>query len=381
MMSTVTIRTVDNDADFQRFFEFPWQHYADDPQWVPPLVSQRRELLDKRLNPAWEYLDGDYFIAVRDGVTVGTIAAVINHHHNEHMHERIGHFGAFETINDAQVASALLDAASDWVRSRGYEAIRGPQTFTTHEECGLLVENFTQPMILMPYNPPYYAGLIEGAGFHKVMDVYSIYQDRDILARNNTLERFGRAADHAIKRSGVVIRPLNMRRKREEFATFAEIYNRAWDINWGFHPFTQRELDALAKSLGQFVDPGLAFFAEHEGKAVGFALAIPNLNEALARVYPRPGVPEWWSLIQAFYYWKVKRVIRSVRLPLMGVIPEFRNRGIDLALMNAVCRALLPSQYQFMDAGWILETNSLLSIIGKVEGRPYKTHRFYEKAL
>jgi GNAT superfamily N-acetyltransferase len=233
----------------------------------------------------------------------------------------------------------------------------------------------------MPYNPPYYQALVEGAGFRKVMDVYSVYQDRAILARNNTVERFGRAAQHAINRCGVTIRPLDMRRKMTEFKIFAQIYNRAWDANWGFHPFTERELEALVKSLGRFVDPNLAFFAEHKGEAVGFALAIPNMNEVLARVYPRPGVPEWWSLLKAFYYWKVKKVIRSVRLPLMGVVPEFRNRGVDLALMHAISQAMLPSQYDYLDAGWILETNSLLSIIGKVEGKPYKTHRFYEKAL
>ncbi len=380
-MTQVIVRKVENAADFQAFFEFPWKHYANDPNWVPPLVSQRRELLDKKRHPSWEYMEGEYFIALRDGQVVGTIAAVINHHHNEHMKEHIGHFGAFETINDQAVASALLDAASEWVRARGYHAIRGPQTFTTHEECGLLVENFSPPQVLMPYNPPYYQALVEGAGFRKVMDVYSVYQDRAILARNNTVERFGRAAQHAINRCGVTIRPLDMRRKMTEFKIFAQIYNRAWDANWGFHPFTERELEALVKSLGRFVDPNLAFFAEHKGEAVGFALAIPNMNEVLARVYPRPGVPEWWSLLKAFYYWKVKKVIRSVRLPLMGVVPEFRNRGVDLALMHAISQSMLPSQYDYLDAGWILETNSLLSIIGKVEGKPYKTHRFYEKAL
>lgn len=381
MMSEVIVRKVENEADFRLFFEFPWVHYAHDANWVPPLVSQRRDLLDKKRNPAWEYLEGDYFIALRAGEVVGTIAAVINHHHNEHMHEHIGHFGAFETINDQAVADALLTAAGDWIRARGYDAIRGPQTFTTHEECGLLVENFSQPQILMPYNPPYYQQLIEQAGFVKVMDVYSIYQNREILKRNGTIERFGRIADHALKRSGITLRPLDMRRKKEEFKIFADIYNNAWDINWGFHPFTTKELDALVSSLGDFVDPKLAFFAEHEGRAVGFALGIPNLNEVLAKVYPRPGVPEWWSMLKAAYYWKVKKVIRSVRLPLMGVIPEFRNKGIDLALMHAISSAILPTQYENFDAGWILETNTLLSIVAKVEGKPYKTHRFYEKSL
>jgi GNAT superfamily N-acetyltransferase len=380
-MSDVRVRKVENEADFKLFFEFPWKHYANDKNWIPPLLSQRHDLLDKKKNPAWEYLEGDYFIALKNGEVVGTISAIINHHHNEHHNEHIGTFGTFETIDDPEVAHALLKSAEDWIRERGYDAIRGPQSFTTHEECGLLVENFTPPQVLMPYNPPYYQALVESAGYHKVMDIYSVYQDRTILARNNTVERFGKVAEHALKRSNITIRPLDTRRKKEEFLIFKKIYNDAWDINWGFHPFTDRELDALVASLGMFVDPKLAFFAEHEGKAVGFALGIPNMNEVLALAYPRPGVPEVVSLLQILWYWKVKKVIKSVRLPLMGVIPEFRNKGVDLALMHAISQAMLPLQYDYLDAGWILETNSLLSIIGKVEGKPYKTHRFYEKAL
>jgi GNAT superfamily N-acetyltransferase len=377
----VEIRQVTTPEEHRQFFEFPWLHYKHDPNWVPPLLSQRRELLDKKKNPAWEYMEGDYFLALRDGQLVGTIAAVINHNHNRHNNEHIGTFGMFECIEDEEVAHALLQTAEDWVRSRGYDAIRGPQNFTLHEECGLLIENFSQPQVLMPYNPPYYRDLIESAGYVKKMDVYSIYQDRTIVARNNTLERFGKAAGFAMKKAGVVIRPLDMRRRHREFEIFKDIYNAAWNDNWGFHPFTDRELNALVASLGQFVDPQLAFFAEAAGRPVGFALAIPNMNEVLARVYPRPGVPEIISLAKAFYYWKVARVIRSVRLPLMGVLPEYRNKGIDLALMHAIIEAMLPSQYDYLDAGWILETNTLLSIIEKVEGKPYKTHRFYEKAL
>lgn len=380
-MSNVTVRKVENNADFKLFLEFPWKHYANDKNWIPPLVSQRHDLLDKKKNPAWEYLEGDYYIAVKNGEIVGTIAAVINHHQNEHHNEHIGTFGTFETIDDPEVAHTLLKTAEDWIRSRGYDAIRGPQSFTTHEECGLLVENFSPPQIQMPYNLPYYQALVESAGYHKVMDVYSVYQDRRILERNNTVERFGKIAQHALKRSNITIRPLNTSRKKEEFIIFKSIYNNAWDINWGFHPFTDRELDALVASLGMFVDPKLAFFAEHEGKAVGFAMAVPNMNDVLALAYPRPGIPEIVSLLQILWYWKVKKVVKSARLPLMGVIPEFRNKGIDLALMHAISVAMLPSQYDYMDAGWILETNSLLSIIGKVEGKPYKTHRFYEKSL
>jgi GNAT superfamily N-acetyltransferase len=377
-MSNIVVRKVDNPADFKLFFEFPWKHYANDPHWVPQLVSQRRDLLDKKRNPAWDYMEGDYFIALKDGDMVGTIAAVINHHHNSHNQEHMGFFGMFECINDQAVANALLDTVVNWVKTRGFDAIRGPQNFTTHEECGLLIDNFTQPMVLMPYNPQYYQALLENYGFKKAMDVYSVYQDRPIVERNKTLERFGKIAEHMTKRTGIVIRQLDPKKKTAEFELYKKIYNDAWTVNWGFHPFTSRELDVLVESLGMFVDPALTFFAEHEGRPVGFAMAIPNMNEALAFARPKPGTPELWTLLKVLYHWKIAKKISSVRLPLMGVLPEYRNKGVDVAFMYHVLKAVLPTQYQFLDAGWILETNELMHIISKVEGKPYKTHRFYQ---
>ncbi|NDJ62737.1 MAG: N-acetyltransferase, partial [Chloroflexi bacterium] len=175
MSSDVTIRRVSTKADLKALIEFPWKLYKDDPVWVPPLLSMRRELFDKTKHPAWEYLTGEFFTAWRGGEIVGTIAAYINHRHNQFHNEQIGWFGAFETINDQAVSDALLTTASDWVRAQGYHALRGPQTFSPHDECGLLIDGFTRPVLLMPYNPPYYQALVEQAGFHKAKDVYSFF--------------------------------------------------------------------------------------------------------------------------------------------------------------------------------------------------------------
>lgn len=378
---SVVIRKVESQADFQAFFEFPWTLYKDDPNWTPVLLSMRRDTLDKKKNPAWDYMEGDYFTAWRGNQLVGTITAHINHRHNEVNHEHIGWFGFFETINDAETAETLLNAAAEWVKARGYDAIRGPQSFTTHEECGLLIDNFSQPMLLMPYNPPYYQTLVENAGWYKVMDVYSVYYDRKIADEFHTDERFSKIVKRTMERNHVSVRPIDMRRKKEEFRLFRDLYNAAWDVNWGFVPMTDKELDALVKSLGMFFEPSMAFFAEVKGTPVGFSLAIPNLNEVLHRVYPRPGEPEIWSLLKAGWYWKIKKVIRGVRLPLMGVLNQHRNKGIEIALLDATLKALMPSQYEYLDASWILETNQLLTIVGKVGGKPYKTHRFYQRDL
>ncbi|MDE2748363.1 MAG: N-acetyltransferase [Chloroflexota bacterium] len=375
------IRPLANRREFEDFFSFPWRHYADDANWVPPLLSMRRQLLDKAKHPAWKYMDGEYFAAWRAGEIVGTVAAFINHAHNRYHAENIGFFGLFESIDDPTVAAGLLDRAAAWVRARGAEAIRGPASFTTNEECGLLVDNFSQPVIMMPYNPPYYAPLVESAGFEKVMDMHCIYQDRATIESNNTLERLERLVKRASERSGIIVRSMKARDKSAEFERFREIYNAAWEKNWGFIPMNDEELEALVKDLGMLVEPDLAFFAEIEGEAIGFALTIPNFNEALRRAYPRPGLPEPLTMAQVAWHWKIRRLIRGVRMPLMGVKQEHRNKGVELAMLLEVMKALLPSRYDYLDSGWILESNPLVKISLSLGGQIYKTHRFYQKAL
>lgn len=375
------IRPIANRREFDEFYKFPWRHYADDPNWVPPLLSIRRQLLDKSKHPAWKYMDGEYFAAWNDGQIVGTISGFINHEHNRYQNENIGFFGLFESANDADIATGLLAAASDWVRAKGADAIRGPASFTANEECGLLVDNFSQPVIMMPYNPPHYAGLIESAGFEKAMDVHCIYQDRATIEKSGSLERLERLVTRAAQRSGIIVRQMNARQKKAEFARFREIYNAAWEKNWGFIPMNDEELEALVADLGMLVEPDLAFFAEIAGESVGFALTIPNFNEALSRAYPRPGVPELITMAQLAWHWKVRKSIRSVRMPLMGVKQEHRNKGVELALLLEIMKALLPSKYDYLDSGWILETNPLIKISLSLGGEVYKTHRFYQKSL
>ena len=375
------IRPLANRREFEDFFCFPWRHYADDANWAPPLLSIRRQLLDKSKHPAWKYMDGEYFGAWRLGRMVGTVAAFINHEHNRYHDENIGFFGLFESIDDAAVAAGLLDIAGDWVRARGAIAIRGPANFTTNEECGLLVDNFSQPVIMMPYNPPHYGALVESAAFEKVMDVHCIYQDRATIEASNSLERLERLVKRAAERSGISVRSMNAKDKKAEFDRFREIYNAAWEKNWGFIPMNDEELEALVKDLGMLVEADLAFFAEIAGEPVGFALTIPNFNEALRRAYPRPGVPEIFTMAQVAWHWKVRRSIRGVRMPLMGVKAEHRNKGVELAMLLEIMKALLPSRYDYLDSGWILETNPLIKISLSLGGKIYKTHRFYQKSL
>jgi GNAT superfamily N-acetyltransferase len=379
----VQVRKVETKADFKAFFEFPWTLYKDDAHWVPPLLSMRRELLDHKKHPCWEYMEGDYFAAWRGDKIVGTITAFINHRHNEFHNEHIGWFGTFDVYDDQEAANALLDTAAQWVKAKGYDAIRGPQNFTTHDECGLLIDNFSRPIILMPYNAPYYKQLVESRGdFHKVMDVYSFYWDRKLVAENNAVERLGHITEKMMKRAKITVRPLDKKRLKQEFVLFKELYNTAWEKNWGFVPMTPAELDALVASLGMFVDPDMAFMAEVDGDPAGFMMAIPDLNQALHWAYAKPGVPEIFTLLKAVWYWKVSPKINVVRLPLMGVKEKYRHKGVDVAMYYYTMKAVIDKGFLTSDAGWILETNTnMVSIAQNTGMKIYKTHRFYEKRL
>lgn len=383
MAQSVTVRKVENDADFRAFFEFPWTVYKDDPNWVPPLLSMRHDLLNKKKNPSWEYMEGDYFAAWRGDKIVGTITALINHRHNEFWKEHIGWFGTFDVLDDQEAAAALLNTAADWVKAKGFDAIRGPQSFTTHEETGLLVDGFERPVLLMPYNPRYYQKLIENAGFTKAMDIYSFHLSREGALEHATADRLERLTKAVMKRNKITVRKIDRKRLKEEFVLFKEIYNAAWDKNWGFVPMTPKELDAMVNSLGQFFEPDFAFFAEVEGQPAGFVMAIPDFNQVLDKARARPGVPEPLTLVKALWYWKIRPVMTWARIPLMGVKEQFRTKGVDAVLYYHVLQALTGDPHiQHSDSGWILEANDNMVSIAKSFGcEIYKTHRFYEKKL
>jgi GNAT superfamily N-acetyltransferase len=377
----VIVRKVSSKADHEAFLRFPWQLYKADPNWVPPLVSSRRAQLDPNKNPAWQYLEGDYYLAERDGRIVGQIAAFVNHRHNDFADENIAWFGMFEVYDDEEAAQALLNTAYQWAQAQGYDALRGPQSFTTHEECGLLVDNFSPPVLLMPYNPPYYQRLVENAGFTKKMDVHSMIYNREFMREVGLLPRLEKLVKRSVERSGIHVRPIDPKRKQAEFQLFRDLYNEVWAENWGFVPMTDAELDDLIENLGQFFDPNMAFFVEIDGEAVAFSLALPDFNQALHLAYPNPQTPEIWTLLKVLWHWKLRPKIKGVRMPLMGVKREHRNKGIEMALTYALTMNLLHSRYDYVDSGWVLETNPLVGLVSKIGARVYKTHRFYEKPV
>jgi GNAT superfamily N-acetyltransferase len=386
MSATVIVRKVENDADFRAFFELPWAIYKDDPNWVPPLPSIRRETLDREKNPAWDYLEGDYYVAWRGNTPVGTIAAFVNRRHNEFHKENIAWFGFFDVYDDAEVARALLDTALEWARSRGYDAGRGPQSFTTHEECGLLVEGFAPPVVLMPYNAPYYAGHIEAAGFEGVMDTHSFYYDyvQERFEQSKEHERLTKLVKRITRNGDISVRSVDRRAMHDDFALVKALYNRAWVANWGFTPMTERELDGLVESLGMIFDPRLSAIVSVDGEPVGFMLGAPDFNQVLKAAHPRPREPEVLALLRAAWHWKIRPKIEGFRIPLMGVVEEHRKRGLDLVMYNHFMDQLktMKRPYRHVDGGWVLETNQ--DMMGTLKGAGmeiYRTYRFYEKRM
>lgn len=383
-----TVRKVETEADFKVLFEFPWMIYKDDPNWVPPLLSIRRNLLDKHKNPAWEYLQGDYFIAWHGAQPVGTIAAFINPRHNQTWEEQIGWFGCFECINDQNVANALLQTAADWIRAAGsYTAMRGPATFTCNDEqWGLLIENFSRPVLLMPYNPTYYPTLLDNATvkLSKVMDLESYKSDaREFLTVNRApLDRYRRVANRAIERYEITTRKPDPKRLKEELALLRMIYEKAWEKNWGNVPPTDHEMDHLFTDLKDYFDPELAIFVYVKDQIAGFLFALPDMNEVLWRAHARPGEPELLTLLKALWHWKIRPKMTRQRTLLFGVIPEFRGKGVDVVCFVKYFDQTITSAYPLLDAGWILETNQpMRSLLSQTNAQVYKKYRIYQAAL
>jgi len=374
----IEVKPVATKSDLEAFIEFPFRLYRNDPYWVPPLKSERRAFFDPRRNPFYEHADIQLFRAVRDGETVGTIAGIINHNHNAFHNEKTGFFGIFEVIEDYSVAEALLATARDWVRAKGMTILRGPMNFSTNEECGLLVDGFdSSPMVFMTYNPRYYVDFIERFGFTKAMDLwaYSILR-AGLQTADDVSPKLSRVVKKVRERINVTIRTVDMPHFDQELAMVKKLYNSAWSKNWGFVPMTEAEIDHLAQGIKRFLDPDLALVAEVDGKPVGFALTLPDINQALMRVRGRL-FPLGW-----LYYLLDRRKINACRIFALGVVEEYRGRGIDALLYYETARAALKKGYIRGEMSWILENNDMMNrAIRMMGGQVYKTYRVYDLPL
>jgi GNAT superfamily N-acetyltransferase len=372
-MSSITIRPVHTKRDTTRFIKFLWKVYAPYPAWVPPLLMDRRKLMDKKKNPFYQHAEAEFYIAERNGEMVGRIGAIVNHNHNKEHNERVGFFGFFESINDQEVANALFDTATSFAREHGATVLRGPANPSVNDEYGLLVDGFQHsPTVLMPYNPPYYGELIENYGFKKAKDLFSFLLSQDTVY-SDKLERVHHLM---LERHGITIRTLEMKRFRAEVELVKHIYNTAWAKNWGAVPMTDEEIDALAADLKPVVEPRLVLFAESKGKTIGFSLALPDINRALR--HNNSG-----RLLPGLYYlFTRKKEIKIVRVIVLGVLPEFRHTGAAGILFYETAVRAKKLGYEGGEAGWVLEDNTpMIRAAEMMNGVPYKKYRIYDLPL
>jgi GNAT superfamily N-acetyltransferase len=384
---TLEIRPVRTPADRKAFVELPWKIYRDDPNWVPPLLSMAYDAIDVEKNPFYEFGRLGMFNAWRGSELAGRIAAIDNPLHNETHQDHAGFFGFFEAENDAEVAGALFDAAATWLRARGKDTMRGPANPSVNAEYGLLVEGFDcPPVVMMTHNPPYYIDLVEGNGFTKAMGLYAWYVPTALYGgtrADKVPEKLVRVADAVRRRYGYTIRTPDTKDWDNEVAKIKLVYRSAWEKNWGAVAMTDHEIEHLAKQLRQMADLDLIFVVEDKhGEVAGMSLSLPNLNQALLKAYPRPGVPEPWTLLKLLWYWKVRSVIDGVRAVALGVLEPHRGRGVDALLMYETTRVALSKGYKWSEMSWILETNDMMNrAIAMMGAEIYKTYRIYQKPL
>ncbi|MFL5470747.1 MAG: N-acetyltransferase, partial [Gemmatimonadales bacterium] len=278
MTDRLRVQAAREGRDLRRFIDLPYRLHARDPLWVPPLRRDVATLLSRTKNPFFEHAEAEYFIALQGDEVVGRIAAISNRLHNETHGDRVGFFGFFECIDNQDVANALLNTAADWCRARDHDVIRGPASFSVNDECGLLVDGFeTPPTLMMPHNPRYYIRLLEQAGFTKAKDLW-VYQGGSMEGYVPVPERLTRATELIRQRHGITLRPLNMKDFDGEVERIKELYNAAWEKNWGFVPMTDHEIDHLAEQFKPVVIPELVPMAYKDGKLIGFGIALPDLN-------------------------------------------------------------------------------------------------------
>jgi GNAT superfamily N-acetyltransferase len=372
----LTIQPASGPGDIEQYIRFPFELYRQSPHWVPPLLMERRDFLNPRKNPVYEYAEIQPFLARRGPSVVGTITALKNRRFGEfHPAERhVGFFGLYECERDAEASSALLAAAAEWLRARGSSVMRGPTNFTTNDVLGLLVEGFEDdPAILMPYNPPYYAEQFDAFGLSKVKDLYAL----EVRAEDYK-GQLDQLAHKVLGRGRVTVRPVNLARWHEELAFVRRCYNEAWAGNWGFVPWTDRELEALAKELKPLIDPRLAFVGEVDGQAAAISIAVPDANEALklarGRLFPL-------GLVKIL--WRVKVVgCRRARVLALGVLPKYRRLGLDGLLIQRTIQNGIRLGYQRAEVGWILEDNeAMLQPLTHIDARRTKVYRVYDRAL
>jgi GNAT superfamily N-acetyltransferase len=368
---SIRVSAVSGRADMRAFLRFPRQVYRDDPNWVAPLDLDVREKLNVRKHPFFAHAERELFLARRDGLVVGRIAAILDRNHNSFHGESVVFFGLYECLDDLEAAGSLLDAAAAWGRERGMTILRGPVNLSLNDECAFLAEGFdSPPVVMMPYNPRYYLDQMERCGLVKARDLYAFL----ITPETALSPKIVQLADRIRSETKVVLRSIDLKNWKIEARAVQAIYNGAWEKNWGFVPWTQDEMNHTVKAMKMLADPDFVVFAEIDGRPVGFGFALPNYNEILiglrGRLFP-------FGIVRLL---RGKKKIRTMRMLVFGVLREVQGTGLAQLLAIEIARRARARGFKWCELSWQLEDNVPVNrFVESIGGRQYKTYRIYER--
>jgi GNAT superfamily N-acetyltransferase len=373
----VRVTPVSGRGDLKAFIGLPFRLHANHPLWTPPLKLERRLFLNRKMNPFFSHGEAEYFLAWKDGRVAGRITAQVNDAFNEYQQKNWGWFGFLEFEDDQEVVEALLAAAEEWCRARGKERMVGPASFAMNDESGVLVEGYdVRPMILQPWNPPYYSERLEQAGLSKAMDL--LMWNLEVEDRDKVLPVIWELAGKVQSEHGIRVRPMRRRQLRKDMDSFAEVYNAAWSKNWDFVPYSKKDLDAYTIDMHLAFDKHWFFIAEKEdtGEVVGMAITIPDLNQVLEKMRGRLLPLGWW------YFLRRSKITTRVRVGFLGVKPEYQHTGVAAKLYQEHFDAAEHRPQKGGEMGWILETNTPMNRgMEAMGGKVVKRYRIYERVL
>jgi GNAT superfamily N-acetyltransferase len=367
------VHPVQTRAELRRFIELPYRLYRDDPTWAPPPRREQWAQFDRQRNPMLEHCEYGLFL-LWDGEPIGRISAFVDHLAVESWREPVGLFGSYECTENNEGSRLLLQAAREWLRTRGMHKMRGPWSFAS-QEWGLVLEGFTPPPVIMaPYNPPYYNQQLSDFGLQKAKDLLVYYID---CREGYTFPaRYLTVTDRVQQRYGIKVRAVDMKRLEREVETLMAMSNRAIGHNWGYYPVTPAESQALARDLRQIVDPSAVLIAEGpDGQAIGFAIAIPDINVLLRGLNGRLFPLGWLKLL-----WGLPR-LRQYRMWALGVIPEYQGKAVDALLYRRLYEALYPRQVR-MEINYVLEDNAPMNnALRNLGAKDLRRYRVYEMEI
>ncbi|HUZ18651.1 MAG TPA: hypothetical protein VMV68_09690 [Spirochaetia bacterium] len=373
----VEVREVNDAKELRAFIRLPWKIYKNDPNWVPPLISDVKRTLDRKKSPFFEFGEAIYYIAYKEGAPAGRISAHINNRHNTYQKATDGFFGFYECIDDPEVSDSLLKAACDWVKSKGMTRILGPASFTIYDEPCFMIDGWDAdpptPIIMQNYNPRYYLDQMAKSGFGKEIDWYAYRVDE---GRSLSKAMLG-AKERLIKSKGFVFRNVDLKHIDDEVVKIKEIFNDAWSENWGHHPYTERQVDRIKEALVAIVDPRLCYMVEtSDGQPVACAVILPDINPAVRKMNGRI-LPIGW-----IYLLRARRRTPGTRAFMMGVLKPYRHTGVDVAMVVEAMVVGPPLGYKWADCSLIVETNEpMIRLVEKWGGARYKSYRIFSRRL